>query len=252
MSNQVTMDSSQLINNIKQLVSQFGLLSSNKPLDNVMISHGLLANSHNLPNLTSTVHTPSNNNMYKTNNILMNSNPVTNNRFNNMATTHNQQKTPYYVSGTPIAENNHTSVLSHDNFVPYNGVGNSTRTSSYMPMTDCDGKNVWDQKVVSAMDCMNQCISRDNCKMWSYDNRNQHCYIKNDIASCEANKDYVSGRISVSPIPSGNNPYPTPPNPVPSGNNPYPTPPSPIPSGNNPYPMPPSSGPYAPYPPYSN
>ncbi|AEQ32700.1 hypothetical protein [Acanthamoeba polyphaga mimivirus] len=236
MSNQISTDSSQLINNIKQLVSQFGLLSSNKPLDNMMISHGLLANSHNLPNLAP-IH---NNNMNRTNDILIDNNPVTNNRFNNMTTTHNQQKIPYYVSGTPIAENNHTSVLNHDNFVPYNGVGNSTRTSSYMPLTDCTGKNIWDQKVASATDCMNQCISRDNCKMWSFDNRNQHCYIKNDIAACEANKDYVSGRISVSPIPSGNNPYPTPPS---SG---------PVLPGNNPYPMPPSSGPYAPYPPYSN
>ncbi|AZL89980.1 hypothetical protein QKC54_gp0246 [Megavirus baoshan] len=231
MSNQISNDSSQLINNIKQLVSQFGLLSSNNTND-LMISHGL-ANTHNLVtshglanthNLVTSRGLSNNNNMIGTNDILIDGRPVTNNRFNNMATKNNQQKMPYYVSGTPIAENNHTSVLNHDNFVPYNGIGNSTRTSSYMPLTDCDGKNVWDQKVASATDCMNQCISRDNCKMWSYDNRNQHCYIKNDIAACEANKDYVSGRISDSPVPSGNNPYP----------------------------MPPSSGPYAPYPPYSN
>ncbi|AGF85550.1 hypothetical protein QJ854_gp232 [Moumouvirus goulette] len=210
-----------------------------------------------------------------TNDVLKDGRPVTNNRFGNMAQNNNTNNMPYYVSGTPMTENTNSATIGGNNSVPYNGNFQPVRTSTFMHQMDCPGKNFWTLKVSSPNDCQNQCISRENCKMWSFDNRNQNCFLKNDIMPCNSDNDYISGRISVrsqnnniinnstpptipviSPTPAPNypTPYPSPnypspnyPSPTPSPNypTPYPTP-TPAPNYPTPYPNYPTPTPYNP------
>ncbi|AVL94605.1 hypothetical protein ma219 [Moumouvirus australiensis] len=184
-------------------------------------------------------------NINTTNDILVDGRPVTNNRFGNMIqnNNNNNNKTPYYVSGTPITENSKSAILGNYDSTPYNGNFQPIRTSTLMHQTDCPGRNFWTLQVSSPNDCKNHCISRDNCKMWSFDNRNQNCFLKNDIMPCNSDSDYTSGRIGINTRnvnnPTPNNPTPTPYNPTPPTNIPYnpPTPNNPTPTPYNPTPQ---------------
>ncbi|QGR53748.1 pan domain-containing protein [Moumouvirus maliensis] len=181
-------------------------------------------------------------NINTTNDVLIDGRPITNNRFGNMIHNNNINKTPYYVSGTPITENSNSAILGNHDSTPYNGNFQPVRTSTLMHQTDCPGRNFWTLQVSSPNDCKNHCISRDNCKMWSFDNRNQNCFLKNDIMPCNSDSDYTSGRIGINtrnvnnPTPTPYNPTPTPYSPTPQNFNPSPQIyPSPLPVQNNYY-----------------
>ncbi|XWV26955.1 hypothetical protein QJ857_gp0094 [Tupanvirus soda lake] len=121
------------------------------------------------------------------------------------------------------------------------------RRSTYLAQTNCPGSNINSTRVPNVNNCQNLCIRDDNCKMWSFNNLNQQCFLKNQVRPCKPNSNYTSGRI-IDNKPPQPHPYPLPipypyplPTPQPSPR-PHPSPspmPSPMPSPQySPSPMP--------------
>ncbi|BCS82910.1 hypothetical protein QLL95_gp1213 [Cotonvirus japonicus] len=118
---------------------------------------------------------------------------VTLNRFGNATKNNHVNQEPYYVSGVPATQQNNL-VVGSVNRVPFNGTP-VTRTSMYMPNTDCPGFNTRTFKVPMESECQNSCVRDNDCKLWSYDKRNNYCYLKNKILPCNSDNNYSSGRI---------------------------------------------------------
>ena len=141
--------------------------------------------------------------------------PITNNRFNNMAnrdlSAYNNE--PYYVSGIPIGNSDKTSKINMDDSIPYNGSNdnhytydqnrwnqqnqhcNPRKTSTFMPSTNCPGASIQSIRVPNTSLCQKICINDDDCKMWSFNNSTQQCFIKDKVRPCRTNNNFTSGRI---------------------------------------------------------
>ena len=141
-----------------------------------------------------------NNQLSKTDQVLIDGHPIASGRFGNQAVSQSNNqihREPYYVSGVPMAD--HQSIPTYNpvshNTVPYNGLS-VKRNSSEMVNTDCQGSNYSDFKVADVEACKNACIADNKCLTWSYDKRNQHCYLKNNATvPCNYDDAFTSGRV---------------------------------------------------------
>ncbi|AKI79506.1 hypothetical protein [Acanthamoeba polyphaga mimivirus] len=157
-----------------------------------------------------------------TNQVYVDDKPITANRFNNAINISGAvitNREPYYASGVPTTVHRTESVFSPQstNVVPFNGVP-IIRGSTVMNNMDCIGSNYNDFKVNGMGSCRNACIADNKCLTWSFDKRNQHCYLKDSASvSCNSNDAYTSGRIqstfqpthNVTPVPIHSSSIPT-------------------------------------------
>lgn len=103
----------------------------------------------------------------------------------------------YCVSGVPTTSNNQP--MDYQNIMPYNGsyidITKPTRTSTIMPNTHCTGSKLRTSQVPNATSCQNTCIDDRNCRMWTFNNRNQKCSTRGKIQPCYQSDRYTSGYI---------------------------------------------------------
>lgn len=69
------------------------------------------------------------------------------------------------------------------------------RTSTYLARTNCPGRYMQVRQVPNAIACQNSCIRDNDCKQWTFNNRNQRCQLKGQVNQCHPNNNFTSGRI---------------------------------------------------------
>lgn len=130
---------------------------------------------------------------FPTNNGLNNADCMKGNNISNSYIDVNNQ--PYYVSGTPIANNDPVSVVNLNTDTPYDGKQYVGRRSTVMPNTYCIGSLYRYAYTPNARFCRGTCLAESECKSWAYDKNSNQCYLKNNSWKCVPDTNFTSGQI---------------------------------------------------------